>query len=296
MRTGASSGEPTAAGMDGSGQRYDGGKAREYLRGRFEVCYPFHPATLSVFQRKWQALSQYQQTRGTLAMLAQWISWAYRDGFHRGAPRAPHHARFRSLDVSEFRSVVLGQLGESRLVAAIDCDISGEQSHARALDADTKGALRNIHRRVATTILFESSGGQVDKVAHLPELRFALGEPDVDTTSVDTAAFALEAKSYFIRRVGSDGFKISHQATMKKVVSDRRASLDEESEIKPAMRMLVQKEFDRGASIPVVSFPADGTAVQDTPKLTLVVVDPEDGVDGSRLATPADCRVDQAAG
>ncbi|MCL6649859.1 MAG: hypothetical protein K6U89_16180, partial [Chloroflexi bacterium] len=51
------------------------------LLRRFEACYPFHPATLSVFQRKWQALSQYQQTRGTLAMLAQWIAWAYRDGF-----------------------------------------------------------------------------------------------------------------------------------------------------------------------------------------------------------------------
>lgn len=56
-------------------------KAREYLRSRFEACYPFHPATLSVLQRKWQALPQYQQTRGTLAMLAQWIAWAYRDGF-----------------------------------------------------------------------------------------------------------------------------------------------------------------------------------------------------------------------
>ena len=251
-------------------------KAREYLRGRFEVCYPFHPATLSVFQRKWQALSQYQQTRGTLAMLAQWISWAYRTGFTEARREPLITLGSAPLEVPEFRSVVLGQLGESRLMAAIDSDISGEQSHARALDADTKGALRNIHRRVATTILFESSGGQIDKVAHLPELRFALGEPDVDTTSVDTAAFSLEDKSYFIRRVGSDGFKISHQATMKKVVSDRRASLDEESEIKPAMRMLIQKEFDRGASIPVVPFPADGTAVQDTPKLTLVIVDPED--------------------
>ena len=251
-------------------------KSREYLRGRFEVCYPFHPATLSVFQRKWQALSQYQQTRGTLAMLAQWISWAYRTGFTEARREPLITLGSAPLEVPEFRSVVLGQLGESRLMAAIDSDISGEQSHARALDADTKGALRNIHRRVATTILFESSGGQIDKVAHLPELRFALGEPDVDTTSVDTAAFSLEDKSYFIRRVGSDGFKISHQATMKKVVSDRRASLDEESEIKPAMRMLIQKEFDRGASIPVVPFPADGTAVQDTPKLTLVIVDPED--------------------
>src|SRR5437667_4591567 len=30
-------------------------KAREFLQRRFEACYPFHPATLSVFQRKWQA-------------------------------------------------------------------------------------------------------------------------------------------------------------------------------------------------------------------------------------------------
>ena len=45
-------------------------KAREHLRARFEACYPFHPATLSVFQRKWSALPQFQQTRGTLAMLA----------------------------------------------------------------------------------------------------------------------------------------------------------------------------------------------------------------------------------
>ncbi|NLG01020.1 MAG: ATP-binding protein [Lentisphaerae bacterium] len=256
-------------------------KSREYLRKRFEVCYPFHPATLSVFQRKWQALSQYQQTRGTLAMLAQWISWAYRTGFTEARREPVITLGSAPLDVPEFRSVVLGQLGESRLVAAIDSDISGAQSHARALDADTKGALRNIHRRVATTILFESSGGQIDKVAHLPELRFALGEPDVDTTSVDNAAFALEDKSYFIRRVGSDGFKISHQPTMKKVVNDRRASLDEDTEIKPAMRLLVQKEFGRGASIPIVPFPADGASVQDTPRLTLVMVNPDSEWTGS---------------
>ncbi len=75
---------------------------------------------------------------------------------------------------------------------------------------EVKGALRDIHRRVGTAILFESSGGQVDKVAHLPELCFALGKPEVDTTSVDTAALALEDRSYFLRKVGSDGFKISH--------------------------------------------------------------------------------------
>lgn len=249
-------------------------KAREHLYSRFETCYPFHPATLSVFQRKWQALPQYQQTRGTLAMLAQWISWAYRTGFTEARREPVITLGSAPLDVAEFRSVVLGQLGESRLGSAIDSDISGAQAHSRVLDADTKGALKCIHRRVGTSMLFESSGGQIDKVAHLPELRFALGEPDVDTTSVDNAALALEDKSYFIRKVGSDGFKISYQPTMKKVVSDRRASLDEETEIRPAMRKIIDDEFRRGATVPVVPFPEDGSAVQDTPKLTLVVMDP----------------------
>jgi len=250
-------------------------KAREFLRGRFEACYPFHPATLSVFHRKWSPLAQYQQTRGTLAMFAQWISWAYRDGYQRARREPLISLGSAPLDVPEFRAAMLGQLGEPKLSSAIDSDIAGDHSHARALDADTKGPLRDIHRRVGAAILFESSGGQVDKVAHLPELRFALGEPDVDTTSIDNAALALESKAFFISRIGSDGFKIFHKATIRKAVSDRRASLDEGSEIRPTMRKLVEKEFERGASIPLVRFPEDDTVIQDSPKLTLVVMEPD---------------------
>ncbi len=250
-------------------------RARDYLRARFEACYPFHPATLSVFQRKWQALPQYQQTRGTLAMLAQWIAWAYREGFTTARREPLITLGSAPLHDMGFRSTILGQLGESRLVAAIDADIASEHSHSKALDADTKGALRDIHRRVATAILFESSGGQRDKVAHLPELRFALGEPELDTTSIDNAAYALEAKAYHIQRVGSDGFRIYHKPKISKAVNDRRASLDDETEVKPAIRKLVEEEFRRAASVPVVLFPGDGTEVPDSPRLTLVIGDPE---------------------
>jgi hypothetical protein len=193
-----------------------------------------------VFQRKWRALTQFQQTRGTLAMLAQWISWAAREHFDKARREPLITLGSAPLHVAEFRAVVLGQIGEVRLDTAIQPDIAGEPCHARALDADSKGPLRDIHRRVGTAILFESSGGQVDKVAHLPELRFALGEPEVETTSIDNAAAALETASFFIRRVGTDGFRIHHQATLKKV-NDRRASLDEETTIrnlwKPSLRV-----------------------------------------------------------
>ena len=254
--------------------------AREFLLGRFEVCYPFHPATISVFQRKWQALPQYQQTRGTLAMLAQWISWAYRAGFASARREPLVTLGSAPLDVSGFRSVVLGQLGESRLGAAIETDIAGKRSHARALDADTAGPVKDIHRRVATAILFESSGGQVEKLAHLPELRFAIGEPEVDTTSVDNAALALEAKAFFVRKVGSDGFKIGYKPTLKKVVNDRRNSLDKDRDVAPAMTALIKAEFEKGRTVPLVLLPKDGTEVQDSPRLTIVVAEPATEWDG----------------
>jgi len=66
-------------------------------------------------------------------------------------------------------------------------------------NAQDGGAIKTIQvagdvRNSVFVASVESSGGQFHKVAHLPELRFALGEPEVDTTSVDTAAVALAAE------------------------------------------------------------------------------------------------------
>jgi hypothetical protein len=116
--------------------------------------------TLSVFQRKWQTLPQYQQTRGTLAMLAQWVSWAFAKQHQEQTVEPLLTLGSAPLHVMGFRGAVLGQVGESRLATAIETDIAGPMARARALDADTKGPLKDIHRRVGTTIFFESSGGQ----------------------------------------------------------------------------------------------------------------------------------------
>ena len=249
-------------------------KAKALLVERFEACYPFHPATLSVFQRKWRALSQFQQTRGALAMLAQWISATSLKQFRNARKEPLITLGSAPLDIPDFRAVVLGQIGENRLDVAIDADIAGRNAHARALDASVPRELRDIHQRVGTAIFFESTGGQMNKVAQLPELRFALGETAVDTTAIDNAAVALERNGFFIRKMGA-GYKIHHKATLKKVVSDRRASLNEETEINPAIRKLIEVEFRRGATLSVAAFPENSSMVQDTPRLILLILDPE---------------------
>jgi hypothetical protein len=163
-------------------------KARECLLSRFEVAYPFHPATISVFQRKWQGVTHYQRTRGTLAMFAQWISWAAREGFRQARREPLITLGSAPLHISDFQATILGQLSEQKLLPAIEVDIAGDRSHAKALDAETTGALRDIHRRVGAAILFESTGVATEKAGHLPELRFGLGEPGLDVTSIDNAA------------------------------------------------------------------------------------------------------------
>ena len=55
-------------------------------------------------------------------------------------------------------------------------------------------------------MLFESSGGQIDRVAHLPELGFALGEPDVETTTSDNAAAVFHV-NYFCRSTSCFWFR-----------------------------------------------------------------------------------------
>ena len=271
-------------------------KAREFLRGRFEACYPFHPATLSVFQRKWRALAQFQQTRGALAMLAQWISWAAREHFRKARTESLITLGSAPLDVPEFRAVVLGQLGETRLDVAIDSDLAGPMAHAKALDVDAQGVLRDIHRRVGTTILFESSGGQVTRWLICPNCASRLVSQRSIPTTIDNAAAALETSGFFIRKVGTDGYRIHHQATLKKVVSDRRASLDEEMEIRPAVRKLVEKRVQAWCNPARRRLPGGQCR---SPGLAAPRVDrrrPGDGMEGRRPGSRANRRMDEGTG
>ena len=57
-------------------------------------------------------------------------------------------------------------------------------------------------------------------------------------------------------------------------MADLRASLDEENEVKPAIRRPVEREFNRGTGIQKVYFPEDGNTVSDDPQMTLVVMSP----------------------
>ena len=167
----------------------------DHARGAFEATYPFHPAVLSVFERKWQDLPRFQQTRGVLRLLgAVGVAEPTRraiKGDHKdpliGLGTAP-------LDDPIFRPAVFEQLGEPSWKAPSPTDICGKKdSHATRLDEEAVDAIKKarLHRKVATAIFFESNGGQAKSDATVPEIRLAVADPDLDIGNVETVLEAL---------------------------------------------------------------------------------------------------------
>ena len=214
-------------------------------------------------------------------MLGMWISCAYREGYGKARREPLLTLGSAPLADREFLSAVLRQMGEQRLQAAIHADISApagqSKSHAETLDdEDTEGAGRTmIHQRVAKALFFESCGGQTDKAAHLPELYFAVGDPDTETALVHTAVQDLERRCYFLRAVGVDGWRFGHVPTLKKVHADRKQALDPD-DVQRNMSELVKTVFKKDAEIHLSLFPKDSTDVVDQAMLTMAVLRPDE--------------------
>ena len=251
----------------------------DQARLTFESTYPFHPALLSVFERKWQALPRFQRTRGILRMLALWIAHAYRED-HKKTYRDPlitlGTAPFEDAD---FRSAIFEQMGDDRLSAAVTTDIAGKiDSHAVRLDAEAIAAIKQarLHRKVATSIFFESNGGCVRAEATVPELRLSIGEPDLDLGNLETVLETLGEESYYLT-LDKNKYRFSLTPNLNKILADRRASVsDHDIEIRMAQE--VKAVFGNIAGLNVIHFPKEPKDIKNDSVLVLAVLSPEQAV------------------
>jgi hypothetical protein len=248
----------------------------DQARETFSATYPFHPTLLSVFERKWQALPRFQQTRGILRLLALWVSNAYQAGF-KGAHRGPLIGMGTApLDEPLFRSAIFEQLGGAKLEGAVTTDICGKKdSHAVRLDKEAVETIRKarLHQKVATTIFLESNGGQAKAEATLPEIRLAVAEPDLDVGNVETALEALATTCYYLS-AEKNRYRFSLSPNLNKLLADRRASVLS-TRAEERIRAEVQKVFAEGkGGVERIYFPEKSGQIPDTARLTLVVLPP----------------------
>ena len=250
-------------------------KARE----AFANSYPLHPSILTVFERKWQGLPRFQQTRGILRLLALWVANAYNRGFKDRAPDPLIDLGSAPVDDPLFRAAMFEQLGEQRLETAVTSDIAGRQdSHAVRLDKEAQPDIKEnrLHQKTATVILFESNGGQQRGDATLPEIRLAVGKPGLSLGLVEQCLESLADVCYYL---GSEfnRYRFSLQPNLNKLLADRRASISALA-IRDRVRAEIQRVIAAGPKLERVYFPEQTSDVPDRPALTFVVLPPQLGV------------------
>lgn len=240
------------------------------------ATYPFHPVTLSVFERKWRALPRFQQTRGVLRLLALWVARAYQEGYKGGGKDPLITLGTGPLDDPTFRAAVFEQLGEQRLEGAVTTDVTGRaEAHALRLDKEAAEAVRKarLHRKVATTIFFESNGGQQRGEATLPEIRLAVSEPGIDLASVDQCLESLADACYYLH--GEKGrYRFEFKANLNKLLADRRASVAA-PQIEEQVRTAIQAEFGKFCGNAPIVFPDKTSEIPDRAMLMLAVMGPD---------------------
>ena len=221
--------------------------AVEHSREALKASYPFHPSVLSVFERKWQGLPRFQQTRGILRLLALWVSEAYLAGY-----KGDHKDPLISLGTAPlgdplFRAAVFEQLGEQRLEGAVTTDIVGkDHAHALRLDAEATPVVKKarLHRKVATAIFFESNGGQQrGKDATQPEIRLAVAEPGLDIGHVEQCLEGLVDACYYLT-AEKNRYRFSFTENLNKRFADVRATVSG-SAIDDLARAEIQKAVGR---------------------------------------------------
>jgi hypothetical protein len=136
---------------------------------------------------------------------------------------------------------------------------------------------------VATTIFFESNGGQAKAEATVPEIRFAVAEPGLDIGNVETALEALTDSCYYLA-VERNRYHFSLKENLNKRFADRRATI-QPAEVEEHIRAEIQELFPAGAGAERVFFPEKTIQLADRPCLMAVVLPPEQSLQDEKVTT-----------
>ena len=240
----------------------------------FKACYPFHPSVLSVFARKWQSLPRFQRTRGILRLLALWVAHAYQEQ-HRKAMREPLITLGSApLEDPIFRAAMFEQLGSNELEVPVTTDIAGKKdAHSVRLDREAVDAIKksSLHRKVAAAIFFESNGGmsQSKAEAALPEIRAAVGNPDLNLVDVDNVLEGLVGTCYYLNW-DRNRYRFGLSPNLNQILVTRRGAV-QPKEIEERIKKETQELFNKGTkALDRRFFPDRSNDVPNRPVLTLV--------------------------
>lgn len=166
------------------------------------------------------------------------------------------------------------QLGSNELEVPVTTDIAGKKdAHSVRLDREAPEAIKksSLHRKVAASIFFESNGGmsQSKAEAALPEIRAAVGGPDLNLVDVDNVLEGLVGTCYYLNW-DRNRYRFGLTPNLNQIRVTRRGAV-QPKEIKERIKKDTQELFGKGPkSLDRRFFPERSNDVPNRPVLTLV--------------------------
>lgn len=245
----------------------------------FKSTYPFHPSVIRLFEGKWQSIPKFQRTRGALRLLAQWVAHNCQPENYKFTEEPLITLGLAPFDNQWFRSALFAQMGNDRLNVPITTDIWRRDgaTHSSQLDKEASDAIRKaqLHRKVAATIFFESTGGMSSEKAEatISEIRTNVCGPDVHTTDIETVLEGLAGNCFYLQWE-QNRYRFGLSPNLNQVLVSRRGNVKDPA-IEERIRERTKKIFAKDSSpdckhIKREPFPQTSSDVQEIPKLTLV--------------------------
>jgi hypothetical protein len=247
---------------------------------KFESCYPFHPSVISVFERKWQSLPRFQRTRGILRLLALWVGNNYQQEHRTNTNEPLITLGLAPVENPTFRSAMFEQLGSSELEIPVTTDIAGKkEAHSLKLDKEADEAVRKaqLHRKVATTIFFESNGGvsQARADATLPEIKTDVFGPDMNPADLDGVLEGLGTTCFYLQW-DRNRYRFGTVPNLNQVLVTRRGGVQKKA-IAERIKKRTEEIFGKNSTdqtklVDRKYFPARSNDVPEAARVTLVVM------------------------
>lgn len=264
------------AGVTIEGRAFEADYAQQIHAG-----YPFHPELIRLFAERLADIPDFQATRGALRLVARTIRavWERKAELGDVLLLQPQHV---DLARGEMQDELLGRLNRTAFARGLEADVVRPGGGTHASQAETGWPWKAATEAALVAFLHSLPDGS--KGVTPPEVALALGRPGVDLAYVGKALEETERRAWYMRREG-DHYLFRTRASINKRYQERLAELQQQpGEVKRVLDDWIKEVYSGFTAFQLIPFPADHTAINDTPeriRLALVHYDKEVGYVGA---------------
>jgi predicted AAA+ superfamily ATPase len=237
------------------------------------AAYPFHPELISALYERWGTIPSFQRTRGVLRLLADVISDQYQ--------AKVNEPLIQSSSVNVGSAAVRGELvkhtGYGNLFyGIIDSDIAGKMAKAPEIDRQlgSEYAKESVAEKCARAIFMGSFGGGQQRGATLPQIRLAVLNPEMAPPFIADALDRMTKRLWYMYH-DSGLYRFESRPNLNRILVDREEMIRSEPDKVRDFAKTTLNDLIGDATFRVYRYPqpGDDRAVDDEPRLSLVVLD-----------------------